>query len=294
MSYAIRSVSDAKEVLWHLQDVLRDATLSEWTYVDGVLAGVAAVAADWDADVGGLTIVDGDYVVLQIPAAAGYPTYGVVQFLYNNPAGENEVLIYGHTTGWDEVGHTTDGAGPVLGTLVPAAIGGDSTELRVIANDNRAIILGMDAGFANSYFGYAGWIQTYYDDTDDPNPLMITGNQETPGDDLSNAPLVMATVLGNEAQYVAKKRVLIATDGTDMMDTMQWNRRENPPAPTRFLVPIFLGYAGALETEIRGELEGVFFYGPATTVSNDTVVARSDGQYLVIDDLVLGPIAPAI
>ncbi len=294
MAYNIVGVDTGKEILWNLQSLLLDPS-NAWTYVDGRLNSLVATQNDW-ATALPADIDDGDYVILHIPGATN-GDHGVVQMLYHSPAAEDQVRLHAHTAGWDSGAHTPKAGNVDLGNATPCILtdGGADSELRLIANARRAIIFVRHASLTPSYFGYLGFIQSFYSDLGDdpdPNPLLVTGGQNIPGAAASTAPMQMVQVDGAAAQFKTFRRTgLLDTGGGDMLATMQWNRRETPPVPTRVALPCLIGNAAALNTEIRGELEGVFFYGPAASLALDTPVVRSDGQYLVIDDIVVGPVA---
>lgn len=287
--------------MWELQNLLRSSSFSNWTYVDGYLGGSVATSGDWDAITNpDAEVVDGDYVVLHIPSVTS-SLNGVVAIVFNDNTGvEENIEMRAFPAGWDGTAHTPNEPSQTLGdsTCIICGVGGasDVEEMRVIANSNRAIIWGMGSSLSPYYFGYLGFIQSFYgalEGDDDPNPLLVTGGQNHPGQ--ASAPLFMLRIDEVPDTYFANAKVngLVATDGSDMLD-FQWNRREDPPVPTRVLIPCIVGCQVVGNTELRGELEGVFFYGPAGTIAEDTPLTRSDGQYIVIGDIVTGPVAPVV
>jgi len=288
--------------MWYLQDLLRSASFSNWTYVDGVLNTSVATSGDWDAVANPDTeLADGDYVVLHLPSVQS-TIRGVVQIIFRDDSGVDEYIeMRAHPAGWDDVSHAPNDPAQELGddTCIICGVGGasDVEEMRVIANDKRAIIWGMGSSLSPYYFGYLGFIQSHYGDLetgDDPNPLLVTGGTTYPGQ--TGAPMSMLRIDGIPDTFLTNKHPagLLATDGSDMLEDFQWQRRESPPVPTRTLFPCIIGCKVVGNTEIRGELEGVFFYGPAGTIAEDTPITRTDGRYIVIDDLVTGPVAPVI
>jgi len=296
MAYAIdATVTTLKQVMWSLQNILRDVGLAGWTYVDGMVANNVTTPGvsetEWDAVVNpDATLLDGDYVVLRSPGVTNID-YGVISLWLR--AGVM-LELQAHPAGWDAAGHASNNALTDLGGAACFVCGNDDvTELRVIVNANRAIILGMDAALVPYYFGYLGFIQSHYGALEalpDPNPLLVSGDQYTPG--MVGAPMEMLSISDTPTQYfVNGPTTLKDTAGDVMIEDMQWNRRELPPVPTRHLIPCLIGCKTVGETEIRGELEGVFYYGPAASLAEDTPVTRSGATYLVISDIVVGPVA---
>jgi hypothetical protein len=80
---------------------------------------------------------------------------------------------------------------------------------------------------------------------------------------------------------------LVDTAGADMLATMQYNTRT--ATPTRTLMPCVIGCNTVLNQELRGELEGVFFFGGV--VADDTLITRSGATYIVLDGIAVGPVA---
>jgi hypothetical protein len=286
------------DFMWALQDLLRSATFSAWTYVDGFYGGVQdADGSLWDAG-SGAGLVNGDYVILHLPAVSSADR-GVVGIIYNDivtGGAVDSIQIMAYPGGWNKLIPGPKVPATTLGdatTVIATVCGpGDVEELRVIANANRAIIWGMGV-FSPYYFGYLGFIQSHYcalEEADDPNPLLVTGGKFIPG--TVGAPMMMQRVDGLPDNFLvnANPGGFLATDGSQMLSAFQWNRREVPPVPTRTLLPCVIGCSVPTQTEIRGELEGVFYYGPTASLSEDTVVSRSDGLYLVIGDIVTGPV----
>jgi len=300
MAYGIDvSVSTLKQVMYSLQYMLRDVNMAGWTYIDGMVGGVVTTpgvsgpawlaVSDPDTE-----LLDGDYVVLQAPVVTGADN-GVVS-LWLVDGGSKYLELQAHPAGWDATTHTSKDATQDLGGSTCIVCGdSDVSELRVIVNSKRAIIFGMDALLTPYYFGYLGFIQSHYGDVEvapDTNPLLVTGGQYTPG--VAGAPMSMlsAGTTPTPTQYfVNGPTTLKDTAGDVMLETMQWNRRESPPIPTRSLIPCLIGCKTVGETEIRGELEGVFYYGPAASLAEDTPVTRSGATYIIVSDIAVGPVS---
>ena len=296
MAYQIdATVTTLKQTMWSLQNMLRDLSLAGWTYLDGMVGGAVTTpslsAAAWDAVTNPDTaLLDGDYVVLRVPAGSG--DEGVVS-LWLVDGGSKYLMLKAHPAGWDEVTHASNDATRDLGGTTCIVCGvSNVTELRVIVNQNRAIILGMAAALSPYYFGYLGFIQSHYGavgTAPDPNPLLVTGGQFTPGS--AGAPMSMLSVIDTPTQYVTSGVAgYESTAGTSMLLNMQPNHRESPPIPSHTLLPCVIGTTLASYQEIRGELEGVFFYGPPASLTQDTVISQNGAQYLVMSDIVIGPV----
>jgi hypothetical protein len=282
-SYVKRAIVDTEDMFWKIQYFLRSSLLSSWAYVDGRYNSVDGVAeSTFGGETAGGSLADGDYVVLHIPATTDSDR-GVVQVKFNT-TGSRRVELYAHPGGWDAGTHTPKEPAQVLGDSTTIACGDDDIdELHLIVDSTRAIIWGrVTGGVTPYYFGYLGFIQSHYSDIDsspDPNPLLVTGGRNIPGEPGSAAPMYMLT---NEPLSVVTYKVLrstglLDTDGADMLDTMQYNYREDPPVASRTLIACLIGTATVLQKEIRGELTGVFFYGPHGSLSDETPIERSDG-----------------
>lgn len=288
------SVSSSANLLQLLQIFLVEE--AAWTYVDGYADGSQRADAAAFQGVSPSNYDNNDYFIVRPPAAED-PDHGVIEVRYTT-AGGNYVRIFGHTAGWDATAHTPKAGNVALGTTAVCRLDGENTatppfEARFFASTRRAIVVTLPD--AVPWFGYFGFLQSYYGELGgdvDPNPILVSAGHEVPGTPSSTLPLQMSQIDGAEASYKAlmSSGGLLDTDGDDMLEEMQPNRRMSPLNLQRVLFSCKIGNKAALNTEIRGELEGVFFFGPQDSISPDVSVVWSGAQYVVLGGIVIGPV----
>jgi hypothetical protein len=298
MGYEIQSVYDEKGLLATLFSVLYSN--NHWSWIDGKIAGVQVSNPNEWAGVSPATLVDGDYFVLQLPDVSG-SDYGVVrlQFREGDP---DRVTLHAHTAGWDSGTQSPRDGDLDLGTD-DGSLEGDPTclllldgdppvELRTIVNDRRMLLFTLTES-ESIRFAYLGFIQSFHRLLDDPNPLLVTAAEGTVGESPSIHPLAMAPIDSSAPTHLKSnaRTGLLDTDGGDMLEEMQGNYRKIPPLATPVLFPVILGHNLSPNKEWRGTLDGVFFFGPAGSLVQDNQVSNESGIYVVINELVVGPVA---
>ena len=301
MSYQVILPSPATpaQILVDLQQSLSNPALAGWNYLYGELNGISVPESVWAEADPAIDVTNGACCVFQLPSVGG--DLGVVGIHYlddiyfgdepGDPVGPG-VFLAAFPGGWQN-----DPAGPkelatTLGGL-PCFVAADNypiEEIRLFVNSRRAIISCRDGDSEPLILAYVGFIQSHYTDgvlgvEPDPNPLLVTGGNNRIPSNL--APMQMLSTTNVPISY--KCSVPFRTDdNTEMLEAMQYNTRTT--LPTRSLFPCVVGCDAVGMAEIRGELEGVFHYGPTDSLALDTVVTRGTANYLVIDHLALGPI----
>jgi hypothetical protein len=294
----IQAVIDGKEMLWHIQNILRSSESgASWTYVDGQLAAGSphASAAEWENTLP--AAIDNDsFVILQAPGltSLGGADAGVMELKL---VGGTVLEFRAHTGGWDPASGLTGAPKPGSVELGdPSSVEMDEANVEavhVIANPRRAIFVFRGAALATFNIFYFGAIQTFYADSDDSNAILVAGHEARVFGDDPAPPASMLKQDGTEGGYIFNSDVFPGADpAKNLLTDCQPNRRILPVK--RVGIPAVVGCDDGGNEEIRGELEGVFYYGEAGGLSVDTAVIRDDGTYVVMhsgaNSIVCGPI----